>query len=110
MLKRLVDDGFERYVLRAAIGPIAGNDGGGLRIVHSIGDAMGTESAKDHGMNGTHSGTGQNGNRQFGDHAHIDTNAISFFDTAASEYLGKDANGLVQLFIRIFFALFVWAV
>lgn len=105
MLKRLVDDGFEWDVLCAAIGPIAGNDGGGLRIVHSIGYTLRAESTEDYGMNGSHSGASKDSDGEFCDHSHVDANAISFFDAAFSEHFGKDAYSLVQRFVCVFCSL-----
>ena len=50
-------------------------------------------------MYGSNSGARQNGNGQFGNHTHIQTNAIAFFNAVLLQYMGKRIHAFVQLLV-----------
>ena len=50
-------------------------------------------------MDGSNPCTAQNGDRQLRDHAHVNANAVAFFDAIVFEHVGKLVHLGMQLFI-----------
>ena len=75
---------------------ILGNDALAGRIVETFTKAVGTESSKDHRVGGTDAGTGEHGDGDFGNHAHVNGDGIPFADSqllqggSALTHFGKE--------------------
>ena len=86
-------------VFGSAEGTIAGDDEFSIGILKAVCNALCTEPAKNHRMDGSDSCTSQNRNRQFRNHPHINTDTVAFFNTVVLQYIGKLIHLGMQLCI-----------
>ncbi len=77
-----VDHTLERYRFRTPKRTVAGYEGGSLGIEHPVGNAFRGKAPENDRMHRPHSSAGQNGHRQFRNHAHVDTDPVAFGNTA----------------------------
>jgi len=93
----LIRRDLERDGLSRAQRDIACDHHLGIAVLNTAGQRGCTESAKYDRMDRTDARAGQNGNRQFGDHRHIDSHAIA----APDAVLFEDVGELVHLAVHI---------
>src|SRR6185437_3036873 len=79
--QRFIDSRFQRNLLTATPRGILGDYRYRLRIVDAIDQRIGRESSKDDGMDRTNTRTGEQSNSKLWDHAHINSDAIPFFNS-----------------------------
>ena len=72
-----IDVLLERHDLAAPPAAVGGDDELGLGVVVAVGDGVGGEAAEDDRVRRADAGTGEHGDRRFGDHRHVDRDAIA---------------------------------
>ena len=77
--------------------PIGSNHQFGFGIFEATAESFGTKPPKDHSVGRTNPRTGEEGNDGFGDHWHINSDAIAFFDPQFFHGVGELTNLMVQL-------------
>ena len=82
----------QRHFLAAAQAFIGRNDDVGITIVEPVGQRVGRKPAKDHGMNRTDPCAGQHGIGSFGDHRHVDRDAVALLGTHHLQRIGHAAD------------------
>ena len=92
-----VDAGLEGDDFATAITPIGGDDGGGSGVFDAVGNGIGGEAAKDDRVNGTDAGAGEHGDGRFGDHGHVDDDAVLGLDALVEKDVGEEADFAVKL-------------
>ncbi len=97
--QRLVGIGLQRDFLCPAQAFIRRDHHDAFAVIDAPRQRIGGESAKDDGMHRTDAGTGQHGIGGFGDHGHIDTDAVAFLDALVLHGIGQTADMAVQLAI-----------
>jgi hypothetical protein len=93
----LIYGGFEGNHLVFAEAAIGGNHQLGFGILQPVFQGLGTEPPKHDGMGSANAGAGQHGNGRFGNHWHINADAISFFNPQLLHHIGNLAHLVVQL-------------
>ena len=80
----------------ARLDPAGGGDDGLRRsIVDTHGQFVSGKTAEDYGMHRADAGAGEHGDDCFGDHGHIDDDAVALLDAFGAECAGK-TGGLIQ--------------
>ncbi|OIQ63305.1 hypothetical protein GALL_551530 [mine drainage metagenome] len=80
MFEGLVDSGLEWNGTSAAHAGVSGDDQSGARVVDAIAQRFCREAAEYDGVNGADAGAGEHGNAGFGNHGHVDDDAVTFGD------------------------------
>ena len=78
---------------------VSGDDQLGLGVVIPVSDGIGTESTENNRMGRANSGTGEHRDRQFGDHRHIQRDAIPGGDPQLFQHVCKFTNFAMQVLI-----------
>ncbi len=92
-----VDGALELDFVAAAVAGVLGEDGDAGGVVDAVGDGVGGESAEDDGVDGADAGAGEQGDGQLRRHAHVDGDAVAFFDAEGLEGVGELLHFGVQL-------------
>ena len=79
----------------------AGDDCLWCAVIQTHSQFIRRETAKDHGMNGTNAGAGQNGDNRFRNHRHVNDDAITFGDALCSKTTGKSSGQVAQFTIAV---------
>jgi hypothetical protein len=88
----LVGDRFHRHRLVAAVCAVASDQSLAGGVDDTVGKGFGGEAAEDDRMHRADAGAGQHREGQFGDHRHIDRDAVALFDAARFEHIGEFAD------------------
>ena len=99
LLHRDVAVALERDLMAPPPAVIGGNQGHALRVVDAVYDRFGREAAEDHRMRRADARAGEHGDRQFGNHRHVDRNAIAAPNAELAQPVGKAADSIEQLAI-----------
>src|SRR5690606_19091947 len=75
--ERIVHHGLEQVGFAPAVSAVGGDEQLGLGVDDAIAQRFGREAAKDDGVDRADAGAGEHGNGRFGDHGHIDDDAIA---------------------------------
>ena len=73
----LVDVDLEPAGVAAAVAAVGGDDELRLGVVDAVGQRLGGEAAEDDGVRRADAGAGEHGDRQLGDHRHVDGDAVA---------------------------------
>ena len=73
----LIGDRLQFEECSLPVSPVGGNEHLRLGIVDAIGKCVGGEAAKDHAMRCAKTRTGEHGDRNLGDHRHVDCHSIA---------------------------------
>ncbi len=95
-LERLIHRGFQLYFRTAAIGPVLGDDGDGLRVGDAVHQRVGREPSEDDRMRRADAGAGEHRDRQLRTHAHVDGDAVALFHAQALQDVGELLHFLEQ--------------
>src|SRR5690606_27090466 len=90
---------FEGHFFVASESTIGGNNERTAGIIEAIGDTLCRESAKNYTMHSTYAGACEDGNGQFGQHGHINANAVAFFCAVIQEDLCELRDLKKQIFV-----------
>ena len=74
-----VGNGFHLEGLSSAVGAVAGNEGRAGGVGDTVAEGIGRESTENDRVDRTDTCAGEHGNCEFGDHRHIDGDAVTFF-------------------------------
>ena len=96
----LIGVGFQRCVAPAARGLIGGDHDLGFAAVDAGGQSIRREAGKDDGMDRADARAGQHGIGRFGDHRHVDDDAVAFANTQIAQDIGHLAGVRVQFACR----------
>ena len=96
---RLIDVGLEWNHLAPPPGSVTGDADLRIGVFDPVCNGLWGEAAKDHAVRRADAGAGQHGNRQFGNHAHIDGHHIAAFDTTFLEDVRKAAHFVLEIAI-----------
>ena len=96
-VERGVDVHLERGRRSTAIAGIGGDHADGVAVVDSIGDRIGAEPTEDHGVGGTDAGTCEHRHGQFGDHRHVDRDAVAPLHPEVPERVRESGDVVAQL-------------
>ena len=89
--------GLSRAGAPAPVAAVGGDDDLGLGVVDPVDDRVGREAAEDARVGGADAGAGQHGDRQLGDHRHVDGDPVAPLDAEALEHVGEPADLVEQL-------------
>ena len=92
MQQGLIGVGFQRRLLARAGAVISGDHQLGFGIVDPVCQSVGREAAKHHRMNSPDPRTGQHGIGRFGDHRHIQHNAVALGHAVRFQHVGQAAG------------------
>ena len=95
----VIDVRLERDDLAAPPAAVGGDDELRLGVVVAVGDGVGAEAAEDDRVRRADPGTGQHGDRQLGDHRHVDRDAVAGLDAELLQHVGELADFAMQLLI-----------
>ena len=98
----LVDGGFEWNGSSAAHAAVSGNDHAGACVIDAIAQRFRREAAEYDRVNCAYAGAGEHGDAGFGDHRHVDDDAVAFGDAERFHAIGKFGDFVVQLLIGNF--------
>ena len=98
-LQRFFDGGKKFDFCAAAIGAILSDDRGRLRVVDAIDEGVGGKSAEDDGVRRADAGAGEHRNRQLRRHAHVEGDAVAFFNSERLQDVGEFLYFAMQLLI-----------
>ena len=70
-----------------------------LRVVDAGGELLRGEAAEHHRMHGADAGAGEHGDRRFGDHRHVDDDAVALADAVVAQHRGQRHHLVAQLAI-----------
>jgi hypothetical protein len=87
--QRHVDDRLEQVGCAPAEAAVGGDDHLALGVVDAVGQGVGREPAEHHRVGGADAGAGQHGDRQLGDHRHVDGDPVAALDAQALEHVGE---------------------
>ena len=68
-----------------------------MRVIDAVYQRAGRKAAKNDRMNSTNARAGQDGNRQFWHHAHIQRNTVALLHPDAAQHVGKALHLIEQL-------------
>jgi len=85
--------------LVAAEGSVADHQHFGAAVDDSVTECVSAESAENDAVNGADAGAGQSGNAQFGNHRHIQTDAVALLNALGFQNVGEFADFFMQLFV-----------
>ena len=97
VLQRGIDIGLQRHLLAAAQALVRGDDDVGIAILDAAGQAVGREAAEHHRMDRADARAGQHGVGRFGDHRHVDGDAVAALDAERLQHIRHAADLLVRL-------------
>jgi hypothetical protein len=83
-----------------AVAAIGGDDRFGAGIVNPARQRLGAEAAEYHRVSGADPGASQHGDRELGDHGHVDGYSIARLDSFGLQHIGEPAHFAVQILIR----------
>ncbi len=92
-----VDVGLQRHGTAAAHALVRRDDHRRLAVDDAAGQRVRRETAEHDGMDRADARAGEHRDRRFGDHRHIDRDAIAFLDANRFQHVGETANPAVQL-------------
>ena len=81
----------------AAVAGIGGDQHGGVGIQDAVLQGIGAEAPEDDAVDGPDPGAGQQGDRQFGDHGHVDRDPVPFLHPFLLQDVGEFADFCVEL-------------
>ena len=97
---RLVHDLLQREDRPATIAAVRGHDHVGLRILRPIADRAGAEPAEDHAVDGPDPGAGEQGDREFRDHRHVDRHAVAALHAQPLEDVREPVHLAPKIVVR----------
>lgn len=81
LLERIVDNLLGSNELTTALALIGSNDNARASVNNTVSQRVCRETGKDHGVNGTDTDTGQNGDQGLGNHGQVDGDGVTLADT-----------------------------
>ena len=95
-LQRFVDRGLERARCATAKGAVGRDDVLTVRVQDPTRERLGGEPREDDGVNGTESHDGEHGDNRFGNHRHVDRDAVTFFYSEFGERVRRLGYELLE--------------
>ncbi len=99
VVERTVDLFLECHRCALAESPIGGDDQGRLRVVDAVLERFRRKAAEHHAVRRADPGAGQHGDRQLGDHRHVDRDPVAFLNTEALEHARELADFAVEVLV-----------
>ena len=100
LLERLVGVLLERHLTAAAPAPVRGDDDLRLAIVDAVAQRLRREAAEDHAVRRPDAGARQHGDRQLGDHRHVDGDGVALLDPVLAEGGGEAVHLAIHVPVR----------
>ena len=94
-----VDGGFERDDTAASPSAVCGDDAIDFGIVNALDDGVCGESAKYDGVDGADACAGEHCDGKLGNHRHVDSDAVAFFDVECFESVCESTDASVQFLV-----------
>ena len=99
LFESVIDVLLERDFLAASPAAIGGDHEFGGGVVVAVGDGVGGEASEDDRVDGSDAGTGEHRDCQFGDHRHVERDAVAGLDAQFFEDVGELADLAVELLV-----------
>ncbi len=84
-----VDVGLERRRLATAVARVGGDDQPRAGVGAPVDDRVGREAAEDHRVGRPDAGAGEHGDRELGDHRHVDGDAVALLQPEPLQHVGE---------------------
>ncbi len=100
LLQARIDRSLQRNLFAATPPAVRSNDQLRLGIIVPIGNGIGTKAAEDDGVNRPQSSAREHRDREFRNHRHVDSDAITGLNAQPLQHVGKLADLTMQILKR----------
>ena len=99
LLERLIDNALGANHLAATLSLIGGDNNLGAGVNQTVAEGVRRKTSENHGVNGTDTGAGQEGNQGLGNHGQVDAHGVALLDTLLLQSPGDTGDFAEQLAI-----------